>query len=247
MVQQVEQQKILTMETRAIAHMEPEATQSGTVSGQGTGMSSSNFESSEVKVLQSQAVNLLGGEVTSSLLANLIGQVTPDIPALLEKAGMVVLPHQNIPDAALFMKRLAETMAAEKEGRRPFVYVDLIAAAVLPMWSSPSIVGGEALGDEVVQLDPNAVANSVASLTSALKAACHTTRFFRSMAQWVAAWSRYKVAATACDHLTNVEAEVYVAMILQTAEEYRVAGKSIFLMFLYDEMFRRSIIQRLKA
>ena len=96
-------------------------------------------------------------------------------------------------------------------------------------------------------LDPDASISTVAMMYSALKSACTTKRFFRSIGQWLAAFNRYKIAAYASGHLTYTEAEVYIATILQASEDLRNRGESCFLVFVYDELCRRSLHQRVRA
>ena len=84
---------------------------------------------------------------------------------------------------------------------------------------------------------------SLAKLGAALRGATESSRFFRSMSQWMTAYWKYVPSAIALKHITLVLVVLHQDVVAQTAEE-RADGRPPFLGLLYDELRRRQIEKR---
>ena len=160
---------------------------------------------------------------------------------LLKVKNLDGLAHGLVPDVALFNLLSSEKKVAQIASRAAFLYVDLTAKEVLPTWLTAESVGGKAPG-----VEGTSATNTVEALGAALRAASSTARSFKSFPQWLAAYTRYGAAAIACDNITVCMFLAYQSVIARIAEDQRVRGKPIHLAFIYDELFRRSIAQRLR-
>jgi len=189
----------------------------------------------------SQQLALAGNETSAlAVAASLTGvQATPR--DLLKVKNLDGLAHGLVPDVALFNLLSSEKKVAQIATRAAFLYVDLTAKEVLPVWLTAESVGGKAPG-----VEGTSATNTVEALGAALRAASSTARSFKSFPQWLAACTRYGAAAIACDNITMCMFLAYQSVIARIAEDQRVRGKPIQLAFIYDELFRRSIAQRLR-
>ena len=191
-----------------------------------------------------QAANaLLQGQQASAL--RLAGALTTapstDVSGLLNAVGFGTIPSDAMPDAELFEKlHSAVTVASQA-----FTYVDL--TKVLPLWLNPEAIGGKTAvaGESEMVLDPMVSTATVAQLGAALKSASTSTRFFRTLPQWLGCFSRYAVAALAAKQLTMASVLGHLTTVSRIAEEKRVGhGNSVALAILYDEYRRREWARR---
>ena len=94
-------------------------------------------------------------------------------------------------------------------------------------------------------LDPMVSTATVAQLGVALKSASTSTRFFRTLPQWLGCFSLYAVAALAAKQLTMGSVLGHLTMISRIAEEKRVGhGTAVALAILYDDHRRREWARR---
>ena len=80
----------------------------------------------------------------------------------------------------------AETLSAKKDGRQPFLYVDLTSRHFLPIWLPGDAIGGtNLLGADWDAQTAQAETSTLAKLGKALRMASSSPRFFRTFAQMV--------------------------------------------------------------
>ena len=89
------------------------------------------------------------------------------------------------------------------------------------MWLLSDSIGGTQSGltSSDWLLDPQASAATIGALLSALKSDTSTPRFFRSIAQWAAVWSRYAPLAVAMKQLSWSASTSHMSVIMQIVEE----------------------------
>ena len=197
--------------------------------------------------LMSQQLALAGNEISAKAMAEACAPSAKTPIVALKDVG-IVIPHKLMAEAALFTLLDSERRLAAKEGRKAFIYVDLTAKEILPPWVLADQVGGRTvMSGEVLTLAQDANTTSLAALGHALRAASTSPRFFRHITQWMGSWTRYWPLAVAATHLTVSEVIAYQSTIVKLAEEQRVKYGNSFLAFLYDEVHRRSIGQRIRS
>ncbi len=185
-------------------------------------------------------LNSIGDLSALSVAQQLVPPKSCDVPKLLLDKKLDDLKFINQVEQPIFDRLHAETEAAKVASRTPFLYVDLTDKHVLPLWIHPEQVGGkmkwtDALDDED---------DGYAKLGRALKGATEASRFFRSFAQWSAAFWRYAVAAVATDQMKWTWAIAHSDQVCQLAESERHAGRGPYVAFVYDDMLRRQIATR---
>ena len=214
------------------------------------GQASPAVQTMQNQTFSNKAVNLLGADASASALAAALQSKEVDVPALLKQAtpNLGTWPFHLLPETALFQVLQAHTDAAKAASRTPFLYVDLTAKEVLPLWLAPDQVGGKHLVpgecDHLPELGRASSSSAVSALGQALKASMQGPRFFRSVHQWTAAFLQYLPAALACEHMNLQAAMSHQAMVTRLAEEARIAGKSPFIALVYDDLLRRSWAMR---
>ncbi|CAE7673108.1 YRB2 [Symbiodinium necroappetens] len=171
---------------------------------------------------------------------------TADAQDLLRKDHLPGLQFHLQPDQALFDVLQAHTDEARKNGRTPFHFVDLTAKDTLPLWVPSDGVGGKfsLREEEELSLASNSPIGNLGDLTRVLKSATSTTRFFRSVPQWTAAFWRWAVAAISAQHITLAQVLAHQDVVLSICEQERLRSRPPYAGFLYDEMARRQWARR---
>ena len=200
-----------------------------------------------VQVAQTMSLTSAAGVSASAkaLAAAMAPMKTTDAQDLLRKAHLDGLPFYLQPDQALFDLLQAHTDEARKNGRTPFLFVDIAAKDALPLWVPSDNVGGKfSLRDEELSLTSTSPIGSLGDLTRALTSATSTPRFFRSVPQWTAAFWRWAVAAVAAQHITLPQVLAHQDVVLQICEQERLRSRPPYAGFLYDEMARKQWSRR---
>jgi hypothetical protein len=136
--------------------------------------------------------------------------------------------------------------AAKLSGRVAFTFVDLTAKDVIPLWIPPDAVGGKSVigGDSEWTLDAGGLTGTIGALSTALRQATASPRFFRSLNQWTASFMRYAIVAEALGQVKRVWVLNHLLLIQRIAEEQRIADDgNPYLALVYDEMRRKSWAQ----
>ena len=107
-------------------------------------------------------------------------------------------------------------------------------------------MGSEAVGGHTPRpgefdWDPNADTASLGALERAFKGALEKPRYFRNMVQWSAVWHRYATAAVATGQMTWPMVLSHANQMKKLAEEERNSGTGPALVFVHDELLRKSI------
>ena len=201
-----------------------------------------------VQVAQSMTLAGAAGVAASAkaLAAAMSPMKSTDAQDLLAKANLQGLQYHLQPDQGLFDVLQAHTDEARKNGKTPFLFVDLTAKDTLPLWVPSDSVGGKfSLRDEEeFSLASTSPIGSLGDLTRALKGATATPRFFRSVSQWTAAFWRWAVAAVAAQHITMPQVIAHQDVVLQVCEQERLRSRPPYAGFLYDEMARKQWARR---
>jgi len=193
----------------------------------------------------SQALmDLTGGESSALVLAEALskGQTGATPLKLMTDAGFADPFYGIIADANVFVLMSAEVALAMKENRQPWIYVDLTSKALLPQWLVPDAIGGK-----TVKEFPGASADAVSALGTALKAASQSPRFFRTFSQWLGAFNRFAPAAVSTKLMTSSQVLGYHNVMARAAEEVRAKTGNSYLAFLYDEVHRKSLADRVRC
>ena len=184
----------------------------------------------------------------SSALA-LAGMIAPlkaaDTSSILTTAGLADLPFSMRIEQSLVDKMAAETEQAKRQGRSPFLYVELASRDVLPLWITPESVGGRP-EEEQDQLEDQSV-TSLARLGQALHKATEGKRCFTSVTQWTAAFFKYVPFAVALGHFSWAQAMMHVQTVLKLAEEEKAEGRGPAMAFIYEDMLRKQLERRCLA
>ena len=85
-----------------------------------------------------------------------------------------------------------------------------------------------------------ASANSLSQLSQALQRATASPRFFRTIAQWSAAFQRFTVVAVATGQWTWAMVSCHIDTIMSIAEQERLSAGSALTAVLYDDLIRKS-------
>ncbi len=185
-------------------------------------------------------LNSLGDLSALSVAQQLAPPKSCDVPKLLLAKKLDDLKFINQVEQPIFDRLHAESEAARVASRTPFLYVDLTDKRVLPLWIHPEQVGGKMKWTDTLDDEDD----GYAKLGRALKGATETSRFFRSFAQWSAAFWRYAVAAVATDQMKWTWAIAHSDQVCQLAESERHAGRGPYVAFVYDDMLRRQVATR---
>ena len=169
-----------------------------------------------------------------------------DLNDTLEKAAIKDLPYHLRPQPALFQLLAAANKSAQEAVpvRKAYTYVDLTHKDVLPLWMGSEAVGGHTPRPGEFDWDPNADTASLGALGRAFKGALEKPRYFRNMVQWSAVWHRYATAAVAMGQMTWPMVLSHANQMYKLAEEERISGTGPALVFIYDELLRKSIATR---
>ena len=95
-----------------------------------------------------------------------------------------------------------------------------------------------------LEWDPNADTTSFNAMGRAFREALGKPGYFPSMVQWTAVWNRYAPAAVAMGQLTWPQALAHRDQMYKLAEEERYCGNSPAVVFVYDELLRKSVANR---
>ena len=136
-----------------------------------------------------------------------------------------------------------ESVEAKAAGRKAFLFVDLTAKEVLPVWLTPESVGGKFNDEEALSLAGGENISSLTQLGQALSAT-EGQRFFRSFPQWSAAYWRWVPVAVALDQASWVAAILHHDLVAKICETERNEGRGPYLGFIYSEMVRKQISAR---
>ena len=191
-------------------------------------------------LLSADMAEVMGSDASALAIATAIqhGSKSVDVTAKLAAAGAQGLGFHLQVDSPVWQLLAAEFEAAKIDGRTAFSYVDLTSKALLPVWLPADAVGGKSAGASDWQ-SGEAVAGTIQSLEKALRAATKTPKFFRSLAQWTAVFSRYAVAAVSMEHLNWATVMAHIDTVMRISEEARAAGESQYLAIVYDDLVRR--------
>ena len=190
----------------------------------------------------------LGPDASAMSVANVMahGGKEVNVQEALSNAKMDKLDYTLQAEHAVWQLLQSESDAGKKEGRVAFSYVDLTSKGLLPMWLAPGAVGGSASwgGEADWNLDPRTSSATLGQLGQALKRATQQPKFFRSLAQWTAAFNRYALVAVTLGHLSWPMVLSHVDVIMRMAEDCRMQNVSPYIAILYDDLLRKSIAQR---
>ena len=191
-------------------------------------------------LLSSDMVEVMGSDASALSIASAIqhGSQAVDVSAKLAVAGAQGLGFHLQVDSPVWQLLAAECESAKIDGRTAFSYVDLTSKAMLPVWMPADAVGGKLAGSSDWAVG-DGTAGTIQALEKALKAATQTPKFFRSLAQWTAVFSRYSVAAVSMGHLNWATVMAHIDVVMRISEESRVAGASQYLAIIYDDLIRR--------
>ena len=184
--------------------------------------------------LSNDVNDLVGPDYSAAVVANLMAHAEHlEETDLMSAAGFLTLPFQLRPDPLVWRVLHTENVAAFARGRKLFSYVDLTAKGLLPLWLAPDAVGGKtpAGADWGAVLDPNAPSK----------------KFFRTHSQWQAVFNKYCVAAIALKQISWDAKFAYEDLLIQLLAKDKASSSSIFLMVLYDDLFRRQLARRALA
>ena len=188
---------------------------------------------------------LLGPEASAGALASALtaGSVVVDLNDMLEKAAVKDLPYHLRPQPALFQLLAAANKSAQEAVpvRKAYTYVDLTQKDVLPLWMGSEAVGGHTPRPGEFDWDPNADTASLGALGRAFKGALEKPRYFRNMVQWSAVWYRYATATVAMGQITWPMVLSHANQMYKLAEEERISCTGPALVFVYEELLRKSI------
>ena len=110
---------------------------------------------------------------------------------------------------------------------------------------SSEAVGGRTSRPGELEWDPDAATTSVGALGRAFKEALEKPRYFRGMVQWSAlCGNRHAPAAVAMGQLTWPQALAHLDQMYKLAEGTRFGGTSPAVVFVYDELLRKSVANR---
>ena len=191
-------------------------------------------------------IEVLGKDASALAVAQAMAHGDKSVPVtqILKDEGLDALSFHLRVDDAVWQLLNSENEAATVASRKSFSYVDLTCKSMLPLWMPVASVGGKQLEGTSEWLDPSSSSHTLGALGQALKAATSTPRFFRSLAQWVAVFSRYVVAAVAMGQLSWPAVVGHIDVVTRVSEESRLGGDSAFLALLYDDLLRRSFADR---
>ena len=195
-----------------------------------------------------EMLEALGPDASAMSVANVMahGGKEVNVQEALSNAKMDKLDYTLQAEHAIWQLLQSESDAGRKEGRVAFSYVDLTSKGLLPMWLAPDAVGGSACwgGEADWNLDPRTTSATLGQLGQALKRATQQPKFFRSLAQWTAAFNRYALVAVTLGHLSWPMVLSHVDVIMRMAEDCRMQNVSPYVAILYDDLLRKSIAQR---
>ena len=197
--------------------------------------------------LTAAVLEVLGNDASSAAVANMLTHGDKFVPVndKLKAAGMENLAFHLRPDSPVWQLLNSENESAKIDGRVAFCYVDLTSKAMMPMWLPHDAIGGKALASgSDWALDPYASTSSLGALGAALKAATQTPKFFRSLAQWTAVFTRYAVVAVSMNQLTWDAVMAHLDVVMKISEEAKAVGDSMYLAILYDDLQRKSVADR---
>ena len=223
----------------------------GRVARRTSGLLKRTFRCAEAKRAKAAAstltsgslISVLGPEASAGAVASALkaGRVVVDLNVMLEKGAVKDLPYHLRPQPALFQLLAAAHKSAQEAvpARKAYTYVDLTHKDVLPLGSEA--VGGHTLRPGEFDWDPTAHTASLGALGRAFKGALEKPRY---MVQWSAVWHRYAVAAVAMGQMTWPMVLSHANQMYKLAEEERISGTGPALVFVYDELLRKSIATR---
>jgi hypothetical protein len=94
-------------------------------------------------------------------------------------------------------------------------------------------------------VDQGGASGTLNALTSALKNASSSPRFFRSIQQWTASFLRYAIVAEALGQTSRAWSLNHLMMVTRLAEEQRLSEEGTpFLALVYDDLRRRNWASR---
>ena len=116
---------------------------------------------------------------------------------------------------------------------------------LLPLWMSSEAAGGHTPRPFELVWDPKADTTSLCVFWAGHSMELwKKTRYFRSMVQWSVVWNRYAPAAVAMEQLTWPQALAHLDQMFINCEEERYCGNSPAVVFVYDELLRKSVANR---
>ena len=196
-------------------------------------------------LLSSEMMEVMGTEASAVSIALALqhGGKSVDVATKLKNVGVGNLGFHLQVDVPVWQLMASETEQAKIDGRVGFSYIDFTSKAMLPVWMPADTIGGRVSGTSNWQ-GAECAAGTIQALERALKSATHTPKFFRSLAQWTAVYSRYMVTAVASEQLTWAIASAHMDVIMRISEEARASGNSQYLAILYDDLLRRDWANR---
>jgi len=183
----------------------------------------------------------MGPVCDSAILAQALTEPQPDVGTLLTASAQASLAPHMLVEQAVWLVMRTEVCAARRAERTPFLYVDLTAQEVLPMWLPPEAVGAKLTLSGQADL-PGDAGSSVNALSRALKAAYTTPRFFRTATQWSTCYWRWAAVAVATEMWTWPIALTYHDTVLRVMEESAAEGPHLGIV--HDDLQRRNWARR---
>ena len=169
-----------------------------------------------------------------------------DVAALVDKASLKGLSFSLQAEQALWGSMQAHSEQCKAAGRKALPFIDLTSKEALPMWLTADQIGGKfhLRDDKEWSLQGGQAVSSLQDLSRTLNSATASTRFFRSVPQWIGAFLRYAVVAVATQQLAWVDVLAHVDVVMQLAEQERLKGRPPFLAFVYEKLMRRNWARR---
>ena len=191
------------------------------------------------------------GGVGALALANFIApgapKTTVDVANLLAQASLDGLAYQLQAESEVFVL-LVEELARAKAALPPrgvVTFVNLTAKGCLPLWVPAESTGGRAaVANDCEMLAGASGTATLSQLGAASRGATAAPRFFRSMAQWCGAWTRFGTAAVVAGQWTLPQGIARLDAVLRLSEQERASGGMMFTALVYDELVRCSWEQR---
>lgn len=201
----------------------------------------------QLTTMQSPCKDMLGAEVTSQRLSAAMEacNTTVAVDELLKKVGLQNLQYSLLAEQHWFGVARAAVLKARQAGEAvPFMYMDLTASGVLPVWLSQDQIGGRLMlpGESDFTMDANSKMNSVSDLSRLFKQATDNPRYFRSWEQHQGAFLKMIIVLVSTEMLPWSTVMTYWGTLLKLAEEERGEGGHVsrFLTILYDDLQRKS-------
>ena len=188
----------------------------------------------------------VAGASAQSLAKLLAPTKAVDVSALLDKASLKGLCFGLQAEQTLWNTMQSHSDECRSAGKKAFLFIDLTGKECLPMWLTPDQIGGKFFlrDDKEWSLHGGQAIANLQDLSRALKSATSSSRFFRSLGQWLGAFMRYAAVAVATQQLSWSDVLSHIDVVTHLAEQERQKGHPPFLAFVYEELMRKNWSRR---